>query len=114
MKRKQKKYESVFEIDVDIIKHKRMANKLEKLAADQTKVFRECIAKASEEGATPHSIQYWNEQADFENKKLAKIRKQISSIFEMQIPRLVRTRAALQTMPFSFLPKEEGVVIQNG
>ncbi len=112
-KRTQKKYESVFEIDVDIIRHKRDANKLEKLAVEQTRVFRQCIEKASDPQAQPGQVQYWNEQADWENKKLSKIRKKISSIFEMQIPRLVRTRAALQTKPLAFMDEKEGVVLQT-
>ncbi len=112
MKRKQKKYESVFEIDVDIIQHKRKANKLEKLAAQQTAKFKENIARASAPDATPGQAKYFSEQADWDNKQLQKTRKQIDSIFEMQIPRLVRTRAALQTMPMSFMPETEGTVMQ--
>jgi len=112
-KRNQRKFKTLLEIDIEILKHKRQATALEKVAAEQTRVFKNCIALASDPKASPHSVQYWNEQANYENKKLSKIRKSISSIFEMQIPRLVRTRAAMQTVPFPFMDGDRSVVMQN-
>ncbi len=110
--RKQRKYESVFEIDVDIIQHKRKANRLEAKAAQHTNAFKNCIINSHDPKFSAGECKYWQEQADEENLKLKKIRKRIDSIFEMQIPRLVRTRAALQTMPMAFLPESEGSVMQ--
>ncbi len=109
----QRKYNSVFDIDVDILKHKRTANKLEAQATDITREFKRCTTNSNNDELTDGERKYWSEQADWENKKFRAIRKKIASIFEMQIPRLVRTRAAMQTIPMSFMDPKEGVVLQH-
>lgn len=111
--RRQKKYKSVFEIDVDIVKHKREANRLEQKCAEMAKLFKDYSIKYNDDTLTPGEHQYWGEQMDWENKNIRKMRKKITSIFEMQIPRLIRTRAAMQTIPFPFMDGDTGVVIQH-
>ena len=103
----------MLEIDIEILRHKRKAKSLEEMAREQNKIFKDAVSKANDPSASANTAQYWREYANYENKKLIKLRKSISSIFEMQIPRLVRTRAAMQTIPMSFMDPKEGVVMQN-
>jgi len=112
MKKTQKKYASAFEIDVDIIKLKREIKKIEvEIAEQQKKISTHVQTMLKQE--KPHEYMYWKEQAEWEKKKLIQLQKKISSITEMQIPRLARTRADILTVPFSFMDANEGAVLRT-
>lgn len=111
MKRKQKRYTSLLDVDAEIFKHKRKAKGLQAQADAlevQAKGYHQMELKA-QDGATQ---QYWKEQAEWEKKKAVNVRKKINAINETHIPKLVRTRAALQTTPMPFINPEEGVTLE--
>jgi hypothetical protein len=112
MKRAQKKYTSAFEIDVDIIKLKREIKKIDVEIAEQQKKLNTNVDTMLKQD-NPAQYMYWKEQAEWEKKKLIQLQKKISSITEMRIPRLARTRADISTVPFSFMDPNEGAVLRT-
>ena len=112
MKKKQRKFAKVFEIDVAIIKEKkRAAKKISK--ADAMMVRHHAKMRESESSVEAGVQKLLIGEAEVFKRKSERLRQNYHFIMEKKIPSLVRTRAALQTMPMEFLGDDAGVVEEN-
>lgn len=114
MSRKQKRFTSLFDVDAEIFKLKRKA-KLLQAQADQMETeagaYNRMSITAYDAGDSGGG-QYHKEAAEWQKEKAIAVKKHINAINETHIPRLIHTRAALQTMPMAFIDPKEGVTLE--
>lgn len=109
-KRKQKQYTKQFELDIAIIKLRRLAERKEKKAKEHDREFH-TYDTASTDPELPAHLCKWNgERAYFFKKKATTLRQQINGIHERRIPRLIQAKAELATVPMAFM-ESNGVAV---
>lgn len=109
MKKPKKRYESKFDVDVEIYKQKRLIAKLEQEAAKLESEINNMVKTARAEG---ENAAWMMEKVAIDRKKLKRILTRIDGIKEVKIPALGQTKAVIQTDVMPFMD-DKSVTIQK-
>lgn len=110
-KRKQKQFTKQFELDAEIIKLRRLAERKEVKAREHDRSYHTYDAMANDPDAPAHLCAFNDERAASFKKRADTLRQQINGIYERRIPRLAQAKAELGTAPLAFMPKDCGVSV---
>lgn len=108
-KRKQKKYTKQFELDVEIIKLKRLAERKEIKAKEYDKSFHTYDTMANDPDSSSHLCAFNCQRAEGFKKRATTLRQQINGIYMNQIPDLVIKKADLATKVLPGFDPDMGV-----
>jgi hypothetical protein len=98
----QKRFTAVFEIDAEILRLKKQAkHKLER--QEELKRKSDELLRKSETSETAGEQEYFVSEAHFQLKKSERMGMNYNYIINKKIPALVKTRAALLTVPMPFV-----------
>jgi hypothetical protein len=109
---KQKRYNSSFEIDVEIFALRRKANEAMAIAAQLEQQSRDFAARAQDVKTPDCERGYWANESNYAKSQSEKLAGQSRSITENKIPRLVRTKGAMLTKTFDFV-EDNGITLQQ-
>lgn len=102
-KRKQKQYTKQFELDIAIIRLRRLAERKEVKAKEFDREFHTYDTMSTDPDAPAHLCKFNGERAYGFKKKATTLRQQINGIYERRIPRLIQAKAELATTPMAFM-----------
>lgn len=108
-KRKQKRYTKQFELDVEIIKLKRLAERKEKKALEYDAEFHTYDTMANDPDAPPNICAMNDDRAASFKKRAVTLRQQINGIIMRRIPDLVLKKAELATKVLPGFDPDMGV-----
>jgi hypothetical protein len=108
-KRKQKRFTKQFELDAEIIKLRRLAERKDAKAKLFDKSFHDYDLLATDPDSPPHLCQFNAERAALFKKKAVTLREQINGIYMRRIPSLVLKKAELATKVLPGFDENMGV-----
>jgi seryl-tRNA synthetase len=111
MKRKQKRYEGAFEVDMEIVKLRRKAAQLLTEIEDINSKRKEEIKAANQPDKKQHEVQWHMDTANELKRKAKRLGVTLRNIHEVAIPALGQTKAAILTEPLPFLGKDRSSIL---